>query len=117
MCKYPSRKIVTLCAAVLAAAPGPWAGAARPLTLDDANTVPHKVWQIEAGAGYVGTDDRDHYDLPVAVTYGLGEDLAVGAGFGAQWEWRDASVAGDQYVSDVRDVVAAFKWRFAREDE
>lgn len=103
---------------VLALAPAfAWAG--RPLVVDDAGTVPVKRWELEAGASYWGDSTTDHYEIPLALTYGLFSSLEMGASSGGQLEQRveqqEESPSRREHVHDFHDVVLAGKWNFAND--
>ncbi len=93
--------------------------AARPLTIDDADPVDTGRFEIEAGAVYGGDSDCDHWDFPVGLGYGVLPGLAVGVGFGGQFEERDEALESGakkrHRESGVGDLVINAKWQFLEE--
>lgn len=56
----------------------------------------------------------NHYDVPVALSYGIYPRLAIGIGFGGQYETSDANSAStgiSRSISDVRDLTFGAKWQ------
>lgn len=93
--------------------------AARPLTIDDADPVDPGRFEIEAGAAYSGDSDCEHWDFPVGLAYGVVPGLAVGAGFGGQFEERnevlESGAMESHTESGLGDLVVGAKWQFIKE--
>ncbi|TAN36831.1 MAG: transporter [Verrucomicrobia bacterium] len=81
----------------------------RPLTIDDAEPVAPRQFQIEAGVGYLGDQAITHFDFPVALTYGLLPRVEIGAGFGGQIEERKETLGAERAVTDVGDLTLGTK--------
>ncbi len=92
--------------------------AARPLTIDDADTLDVRRFKLEGGAAYSDDGDCNHWDFPVGMGYGLVEDVEVGVGFGGQFEERnellDDGSTDDSSNSGLGDLVVGAKWRFMK---
>lgn len=87
--------------------------AGRPLAINDSATLGDSKLQIETGVGYESSTDCDHFEWPFCVTYGIGDSVEIGAGFGEQYEHRFET--GDTWhnVDGISDVVIGGKWRIA----
>ena len=110
------RKVAVLAMVMMAAGA---VFAARPLTIDDADPVDTGRFEVEAGAAYSGDSDCDHWDFPVGLAYGVLPGLAVGAGFGGQFEERnevlESGAKKHHTESGVGDLVISAKWQFLEE--
>ena len=114
------RRYVGLATAGLLLMDGGAAWAARPLAIDDADLVDLRQMQVEAGLGYVHGADRNHWDFPLGLTYGLLPRLQVFLGFGGQLEERtenlDATGSGEKRrEGGIGDLVVAAKGRIVDE--
>jgi hypothetical protein len=91
------------------------AHAGRPLTIDDAEPVQFRWWQIEAGVIYLSEADREHWDAMASVGYGVVKNLEVSAAMGAHYQ-RAAETFGDEELADLTDLICGVKWKlFTRE--
>lgn len=87
----------------------PAAHAGRPLAIDDAGTVAAGDCEVEVGFYFERDSSLRHYELPVAVTFGLPAQTELGVAAGWQWEQR-RTPTGRETENDVTDVVIAGKW-------
>jgi len=88
--------------------------AARPLAVDDAGVVDVGQFEFEIGAAFVHDSDCDALELPVGLTVGVLPNIAVGIGFGGQFEER-SHIAGKDHESGLGDLVVGAKWAFFSE--
>lgn len=111
--------LITALAAVVTLGHIPAAQAGRPLTIDDANPVPRHVFQIESGLGFATSGSTEHWDVPVALTYGVLSNFAIGVGCGGQYETSDADQTSGigREISDVKDLTLGGKFRFVDESK
>lgn len=72
---------------ILACMCGPAFGA-RPLTVNDAAALDRRQWQVEIGIGYREDLGSEHFDFPLALTYGPVPGLEIGVGVGSQIDER-----------------------------
>lgn len=86
--------------------------AGRPLNIDDAEPVEEKKFQIEAAVGYRENDESDHFDFPLALTYGVAPRLEIGAGLGGIFEERAETEVGKRRETGLGDLTFAAKWKF-----
>jgi hypothetical protein len=91
--------------------------ATLPLTIDEADTQDPGTFQIEAGSSYETDSECHHYDVPVALTYGVMPRWDIAAGFGGQLEQRTRHEheGDDRRVSGLADLNLATKWMFLKE--
>jgi hypothetical protein len=93
--------------------------AGRPLTIDDADPVDVRQFELEAEAACFDDSDCKHWDFPVGLTYGLVSGVEVGAGVGGQFEERTEVLEdGDTEEcseSGIGDLVVGTKWHFLGE--
>jgi len=102
------RLLVAACATSIIHASPSFAG--RPLNINDAPALDPRNIQIEAGVGYVKDSDCDHYDLPIAVTYGVTPGLEAGIGFGGQFEQRTETDGETIHEDGLGDLTVGAKW-------
>ncbi|HYG35262.1 MAG TPA: transporter [Clostridia bacterium] len=86
----------------------PNAFAGRPLTIDDAEPVPPRIFELEAGLRYEERTGSDHFDFPVALAYGVFNRVEVGLGFGGQLEQQE-ELQQNRLTTDVSDFVLGTK--------
>jgi hypothetical protein len=86
------------------------AQAGRPLAIDDAGSVDHQRFQLEAGVGYVHESDTRHFDFLFGLSYGLLPTLQVGFGFGSQLEERVEGASGRHTATGLGDLTLGVKW-------
>ena len=96
--------------------------AGRPLTIDDADPVGRKDFELEAGLGYVHQPECKHWDFPLGLTYGLIPGLEVGFGTGGQFEEQteiveERQIAYSHHEKGIGDLVLGVKWQFVRRDD
>jgi len=92
-----------------------WAG--RPLSVDDADPVEPRRFELETGVGYERTGSCRHWDLPFGLACGLVEGLEAGVGFGGQFERRErvleeCGIAETESAHGPADLALSVKWRF-----
>lgn len=85
--------------------------AGRPLVTNDAYAIDLHHVQIEAGVGYVYDEPTHHWDVPLAVGYGLLPRLEVSVGLGGVFEER-LELGGHDIVSGIGDLTISAKWQF-----
>ena len=88
--------------------------AARPLAVDDAGVVDVGQFELEIGARIVHDSACDALEVPVGLTAGVLPNVAVGIGFGGQFEER-LHVAGKEHENGLGDLVVGSKWAFLSE--
>ena len=88
--------------------------AARPLAVDDAGVVDAGQFEVEMGVNSVHDSGGDVLEIPVGLTAGLMPRVAVGIGFGGQFEER-SHVAEKDHESGFGDLVLGMKWNFLTE--
>ncbi|RLE41498.1 hypothetical protein DRJ16_06200 [Candidatus Woesearchaeota archaeon] len=88
--------------------------AARPLAVDDAGVVDKGQLEVEIGARVVHDSACDAWEIPVGLTAGVLPNIAVGIGFGGQFEER-SHIAGKDHESGLGDLVLGAKWGFLSE--
>lgn len=86
------------------------ARAGRPLIVDDAGTVEQYRFELEAGVSYSDDSATDHFDFPIALTYGLLSTLEIGIGLGGQLEEREEQLEPGEIVSGFGDLNLGAKW-------
>lgn len=95
------------------------AHAGRPLAIDDADPVEPGLYELEAGAGYVGDADCDHWDFPIGLARGLVPGVEAGIGFGGQFEERtevldDSGTDREVDEEGIGDLVVGAKWHMIK---
>lgn len=92
---------------------GCWAAltvhAGRPLTTDDAGTVPPGVFEFEVGATIHRDGSVRDYEFPLGIITGLLPTLEIGAGFGGRIQER-TEAAGTSSIHGLGDFAAGLKW-------
>ncbi len=88
--------------------------AARPLAVDDAGVVDPGQFEVELGVNVVHDSDCDALEVPVGLTVGVLPTIAIGIGFGGQFEER-SHIAGKDHESGLGDLVVGVKWAFFSE--
>jgi len=88
--------------------------AARPLAVDDAGVVDTGQVDVELGAGVVHDPCCDALEIPFGLTLGVLPNIAVGIGFGGQFEER-VHVAQKDHESGIGDRVVGVKWAYLSE--
>ncbi|MCX7887452.1 MAG: hypothetical protein N3B01_09410, partial [Verrucomicrobiae bacterium] len=101
------RAKIKLTAIMVAAATSAEAG--RPLTIDDAEPVPHRHFELEAGAWYACGSGLRHFHLPFVLAYGLLPRAEFGVGFGGQVQERTEELGEKKTVTDLGDLVLSTK--------
>lgn len=89
--------------------------AGRPLTVNDVEPVDAGQWQVESGIGYRVDSESDHFDFPLALSYGLVASLEVGVGFGGQIDERIETENATIRETGLGDLTLGAKWKFAPE--
>ena len=89
--------------------------ATLPLNTDEADTQEPGTLQIEAGATYETDSACHHYDLPLALTYGVMPRVDVAVGLGEQFETRPKNDGTTEKVDGIDDLNVAMKWMFLEE--
>lgn len=102
-------------AILLAISGGAAAHATFPLVTDEADTQDPGTLQIEAGASYETGSEYHHYDVPIALTYGVIPRVDVAVGFGNQFEERTLDDGTTEKVNGIDDLSVAMKWMFLDE--
>ena len=108
------RQFALLLSALACVAPGVWAD--RPLTIAEAETVPHRQFKFEAGVGYVRNDGLTHFDFPFGLAYGLLPRWELGVGFGGQTEERNEEFGVEKAVTDIGDLTLGTKLKVLTAD-
>ena len=90
--------------------------AGRPLTTDDAGTVPPGTWEFEAGVMFHKDGAVRDYEFPLGVTTGLLPTLELGAGFGGRIQER-TEAAGGSSIHGLGDFAAGIKWNPISEED
>jgi len=91
--------------------------AGRPLTIDDAEPVEPGKFELEAGLGYVKEDDCKHFDVPLALTYGVLLRLEAGIGFGGQFEDRKEDGDETAFEEGLSDLTLGVKCKLFDQDK
>ena len=99
----------------LAISGGAAAHATLPLVTDEADTQDTGTLQIEAGVAYETDSSCDHYDIPIALTYGVMPRVDVAVGLGQQFESRENDEGKNERVHGVDDLSLGMKWMFLEE--
>lgn len=97
--------------ALVAAAP---AFAARPLSVDEADTADPGVIELDGGLHFETDPALRRWETPVGLTAGLREGVDASIAFGGQWERRETETEGGttrENVSGVSDVGLGLKVR------
>lgn len=89
--------------------------AGRPLNVDDAEPIAVGDLQVEAGAAYRGEHENNHFDFPLALTYGLVPRVEIGAGLGGVVEDRLETDGEKHSRSGLGDLIIAAKGKFLEE--
>jgi len=92
------------------------AWAARPLAVDDADTLARGQCELEIGASFEQTETCDHWEFPFGISCGVIERLQVGIGFGGQFEERTELLENcgsekKDKVSGIGDLNFGAKWQ------
>ena len=87
----------------------PASHAGRPLAVDDAAPVEHRLFEFEAGVNFDRDKDENHLDVPLAIAYGLVPRLEVGIGLGGQFERREDAFGNKEHVSGIGDLTVGSK--------
>lgn len=91
------------------------AHAARPLVIDDADPLELGQVQIEAGFNYWSAPEIHHYDIPLALTYGIVPNVEAGVGWGPLVEHRIEEYPGDG--NGMGDVLFTGKGKLVERDD
>jgi hypothetical protein len=91
--------------------------AARPLTVDDAGVAERGGVEVEAAVEYVQERRVWNVAWPLAITYGIVEDVEVAIDFGYQYEVRRERGEPRQSVDGLLDTVLSVKWNFREQAE
>lgn len=83
--------------------------AGRPLDTNDAFPVDRGTFELEAAGLYVKDAGNRHFEVPLALTYGLIDRVEVGIGFGGQLEERKEITGGVDTESGIGDLVLGAK--------
>lgn len=88
--------------------------AARPLSVDEAETAEPGVMELDAGVQFENDPALRRWETPVGLTAGLRKGVDASVGFGGQWERREMETEGEtarENVSGVSDVALGLKVR------
>ena len=89
--------------------------ATLPLNTDEADTQDPGTFQVEAGTSYEKSSECRHFDVPVALTYGVMPKVDVAVGFGGQFENRCLDDGTREKVRGCDDLNLGMKWMFIEE--
>ena len=90
--------------------------AGRPLTIDDAEPVELRQFELEMGVGYVSGHNITHFDFPLGLAYGLLPRLEAGIGIGGQFEERSVTIGQQKAATDLSDMSAGVKYKVFNAD-